>query len=209
VTTTRKRRSSSEIRTLILEAARELFLAHGYEATTTKDIARHAGVLESLLFTNFESKAGVFNAAFVAPFSELVDRYMAAWERRSAASVPNEAIEAFIEGLFDFVSENRVILRASVAQRMNGAKQDGDLLEQLMASVHRFGGIESVRREYPAMDVPATVAAVVGMVLGVALFDDMLYPVGSRRPSRKRLKAEMVRTLMEGITHRAQDDARR
>jgi hypothetical protein len=55
----RQRRSTEEVRKRLLDAARELFLAHGYEQTYTKDIAQKAGVAEKVLFSNFESKAGI------------------------------------------------------------------------------------------------------------------------------------------------------
>ncbi len=46
----------------IIEAAKELFSTKGYAATTTKDIASHAGVSEVTLFRHFESKRNLFHA---------------------------------------------------------------------------------------------------------------------------------------------------
>ena len=42
--TKRQRRSTEEVRKRLLDAARELFLAHGYEQTYTQDTTR-AGVI--------------------------------------------------------------------------------------------------------------------------------------------------------------------
>jgi len=82
----RRRRRPEEIRGLILESAWELFELQGYDAT--KDIARRAGVLESLLFTNFGSKAALFDAAVVGPFAALVAEYAAAWDLHASKSTP-------------------------------------------------------------------------------------------------------------------------
>jgi AcrR family transcriptional regulator len=44
----------------LLEHAKELFLAHGYQNTTTKQIADCAGVTEPVLYRHFESKKALF-----------------------------------------------------------------------------------------------------------------------------------------------------
>jgi AcrR family transcriptional regulator len=44
----------------LLEHAKELFLAHGYQNTTTKEIADSAGVTEPVLYRHFESKKALF-----------------------------------------------------------------------------------------------------------------------------------------------------
>ena len=46
----------------ILDAAEELFAAHGYSATTTRALAQRAGVNEVTLFRRFGTKAGVLQA---------------------------------------------------------------------------------------------------------------------------------------------------
>ena len=54
------RRAPEEKRALLLEAARELFKAQGFDKTTTLEIARKAGVSEGTLFNHFGSKRGLF-----------------------------------------------------------------------------------------------------------------------------------------------------
>jgi AcrR family transcriptional regulator len=49
-------------RALAVEAARRLFAERGYAATTTADVARHAGVSEGILFHHFGSKEGLLAA---------------------------------------------------------------------------------------------------------------------------------------------------
>lgn len=46
----------------IVSAASELFAERGYTATTTREIARRAGVNEVTVFRRFENKAGVLRA---------------------------------------------------------------------------------------------------------------------------------------------------
>ena len=49
-------------KTLILEAALELFSTKGFSATTTLDISNTAGVSEGLIFRHFINKEGLFQA---------------------------------------------------------------------------------------------------------------------------------------------------
>jgi len=50
---------AEQTRTRILEAARHLFLAHGYARATTAAIAARAGVSEAMIFSAFGTKAGL------------------------------------------------------------------------------------------------------------------------------------------------------
>ena len=48
-----------DTRTKILQAALKLFAKHGYDGTTTKDLARSAGVAEGTLFRHFANKKAI------------------------------------------------------------------------------------------------------------------------------------------------------
>ena len=51
---------AEERRVAIVEAAKPLFAQHGFAGTTTKQIARAAGVSEALVFQHFPSKAALY-----------------------------------------------------------------------------------------------------------------------------------------------------
>ena len=53
-----------DTRERILDAALELFGAKGFAATTTKEIAKRAGVNEVTVFRTFKSKQGVYTSMF-------------------------------------------------------------------------------------------------------------------------------------------------
>ena len=57
-----RRRDPKEKRERLLKAARALFVEHGFEKTTTKQIAERSGVSEGILFHQFGSKFGIFRA---------------------------------------------------------------------------------------------------------------------------------------------------
>ncbi len=58
-----RRRNAGATRTRLLEAARELFLAHGYNAVGLREVAAKAGVDVTLVRRYFGSKQGLFTEA--------------------------------------------------------------------------------------------------------------------------------------------------
>ena len=81
-------------RARILEAARELFTTHGFAETTTRDLAKAAGVANGTLFNYFTSKEAVA--------MELVDEAL----RRGHSSFETGTADAatFDEDLFSYVA---------------------------------------------------------------------------------------------------------
>src|SRR5258706_4293810 len=57
-----RRRDPEAKRARLMASARELFAERGYAATTTADVARHAGVSEGIVFHQFGSKARLLEA---------------------------------------------------------------------------------------------------------------------------------------------------
>lgn len=72
------RRSQKEAtRQRVIDAARELFDSHGYQGTTIREIARHAGVSVGSVFTTFASKGEILSEvmeARTAPLYAELDR---------------------------------------------------------------------------------------------------------------------------------------
>jgi AcrR family transcriptional regulator len=72
--------AAAPTRDRLLEAARELFTADGYHATTTPMLAKRAGVAEGTIYRHFPSKHALLNAAY-----QDVHRWGAEQVRASAA----------------------------------------------------------------------------------------------------------------------------
>src|SRR5580698_5781998 len=56
----KKKRDQKSTRVKLLKAALDVFSKEGYDAATTRHIAKKAGVNESLIHRYFESKLGLF-----------------------------------------------------------------------------------------------------------------------------------------------------
>jgi len=78
-------------RSHIVRAARKLFTANGYAATTTGEIAESAGVTAGALFHHFDGKLGLFRSVF-----EDLEVELDAHVRATAGEVGG--LEAFLKG---------------------------------------------------------------------------------------------------------------
>ncbi|MEW6143952.1 MAG: TetR/AcrR family transcriptional regulator [Thermodesulfobacteriota bacterium] len=85
-------------------AALRLFIKKGITATTTKEIARDAGVSEGTIYNYFESKSDLAYKLFV--------RYMDAFrdelsEKTAPAPGPAEKLSAAVRAFFDFAEREK------------------------------------------------------------------------------------------------------
>lgn len=89
-------------RQLLLDTAAVLFAAQGFEATTTQQISREAGVTEPMIYYHFKGKDELFTHTLTATFTrylELLD------ELRKEKPAPFETIERLISVHLDIVQE--------------------------------------------------------------------------------------------------------
>ena len=83
------RTSALERQAGIISAATALFAAKGFNGTTTKEIARTAGISEALVFKHFPTKRALYAAILAEKVrvSQLMDTVEAAAEKRDDARV--------------------------------------------------------------------------------------------------------------------------
>ena len=104
------RRRRGEPRRLLLESACALFSRQGFATTSTREIADHAGVSETLMFRYFRSKAGLFREALVVPFIEYVETLNEKWKSGELDTLSDEGFAGLLQlvgDLFDLFRENR------------------------------------------------------------------------------------------------------
>jgi AcrR family transcriptional regulator len=78
-----RRPGNVDTRGEIVEAAKRVFAAKGYDGTSLRAVAREAGVDPALVHHYFEGKASLFVAAMALPFDP---RAVAAHEQRAAST---------------------------------------------------------------------------------------------------------------------------
>ncbi|MFB6817378.1 TetR/AcrR family transcriptional regulator [Streptomyces sp. NPDC056347] len=87
----------AERRAELLATAAEVFAAHGYNATTVRRIADHAGLLAGSLYYHFDSKESMLDEILTA----FLDELWAGYEAVLAAGLgPRETIEGLVTQSF-------------------------------------------------------------------------------------------------------------
>jgi AcrR family transcriptional regulator len=125
------RRSTTEVRDLIVEAASRLFAERGYTQTTMRDVASASGIAISVLYRHFSSKERLFAATFVAPFLASFEQFR---EDRAEASgaADEEIVGDFIRDLHHNLATHRhAVLTLLVALEDPGT----DLIEEVRAGL--------------------------------------------------------------------------
>ena len=205
--TGRLRRTTAQVRQLLLEAATTLFESGDYGSTSTRSIAQAAGVSESVLFRHFGSKGNLLAAAVVAPFSDFLAEFRQTWQDQHAGpSVDEEAtLKDLVTILYDNLRARRGLVRSLV-----GASRSPDTAEAVVA-VHEqletiFCELELIGRESAELRGASSAAlaiqlrAVVAMVFGLAVLDDWFMP--TPRLDRQRLIDDLTELTLNGARGR-------
>ncbi|KAB2932185.1 MAG: TetR/AcrR family transcriptional regulator [Leptonema illini] len=95
-------RNAQESRQLILEAAFSLFAEKGFHGTTTKAIARQAGVSEGLIFHHFENKTAILGALVQGIVGSNLDVVM----KSLLANREGDDLEAILKDVFDLFEKS-------------------------------------------------------------------------------------------------------
>jgi AcrR family transcriptional regulator len=176
---------------LLLVAARELFAEKGFAGTTTRDIIARAGVSEQSLFSHFEGKQGLFEAAVLEPFDGFVRQYTADWVTAPAGvDDPAEMLARYVEGLYALVREHRQLFRAlSLEHFAHGPARS------VLDEIERFTARLADAHGY-LFDPAIAVRSVFALVISMALLEEQLLP----GRDRGEIVAELTATLRSGLT---------
>lgn len=209
----RSRRSPQQIERLTLDAARSLFASRGYAGTTTREIATQAGVHEPLLYRRYGSKAGLFRAAVIVPFGEVITSYLDTWQEQVDRPVSlRELVVAFVDPLYGLLREHSELAMALVQARDLTASQaaatDGEVgawpaelgvvLQRLVPQLE----VEAARRNLQ-VDASTTNVVVLGMVLGLALLEPVL-PTDAVQATPEQISNAMVELILHGVSPAAE-----
>ncbi len=143
-------------RPMVLDAAFELFLEHGYEGTSMEAVARAVGVTKPVVYACYPSKEGLFNALL----RREEDRVLAEIAAALPAAAEDDLASALTEGLIAFLRAvesspraYRVIFlgegaNAAVAQRIQrGRERQVDAVSMLARPLLRDGESEELDRQ--------------------------------------------------------------
>lgn len=171
----RTRRSSEEIRSLIMDAARKVFAERGYAGSTTRIISEEAGVSESLLFKNFESKSRLFSRSVIEPLNERFADFLRNTEENLGDIADRSA--DFVHMMYPFLRDNSEFLHALVK---SGADVSTDVLDEIeiyfdnaAARIRLRSSLDGTRFDTAP---ELMVRYVFGMIAGTILLKCWLFP---------------------------------
>jgi AcrR family transcriptional regulator len=206
----RKRRAPGEVERLIIDAAREVFAAKGYAGATTREIAGVADVHEPMVYRRFGSKAKLFEETVLAPFNEVISKYLDAYQPHpDPKATMEELVKRFIEPFYALLRERRDLLLAlfAAAAFHDDFSDDGTLtltgFGQLIDRLQPQLEIEAKARPLHQIDVAAAIRVAIAMIMGVAILGDWLQPEGTQ-VAHDRLVNEMARMSIYGISRPAE-----
>jgi AcrR family transcriptional regulator len=189
---------------VILAAAEDLFGINGFAGTTTRAVAKQAGVAEALVYTNFGSKTRLFEAAVVDRYETFLAEHIAQWSQ--GITTPQtmsrfDFVHGFVDSWVTFFSDNRNLCLTYLEYHRLGNRQPdppnadfGVPLRPLEIALVEHGSQFGLRD----LDVQVTVRAVISMVLGLVLHDHVLF-TGIRQPIREHLVREVTTLILSGI----------
>ncbi len=166
---------------MLLEVARTVFARDGYRGATTLDIAREAGVSETLVLKHFGTKEGLFRAAVVDPVLELVERgtqprRLHADSRAAGVAAHYAKVRRFADAWCSLIRRERpqlVSLAAELREFPDVASRLGELLRERVEDLAR-GLTVGTRRSsrYRDVDVRVATYATLGAATIAALTED-------------------------------------
>lgn len=174
------RRSTEEVRKLIIDAASEQFTDRGYAQTTLRSVASAAGISLSVLHHHFPSKEALLSAALLSPFLSSFDEFAAAWSGQVDSPWDAEVlVREFVRDLYRNLAGQR---RTMVTLLAVGEASQTELLENVRQSLATgltdLAGMAEyeakTRGWFPPETVPYTNALVIAMVTGLVLIQPWL-----------------------------------
>ncbi|MGB7291587.1 MAG: TetR/AcrR family transcriptional regulator [Thermodesulfobacteriota bacterium] len=151
----------------ISKAALDLFIKKGIKATTTREIARKAGIAEGTIYRHFKSKNDIASELFLNYMTVFKERLSEA-ERRS--NEPRESIKKMINAFFYFAKgEPKAYNYITAGHYSELAKMTSNLLKPKDVFVYAIKkGI--AKGDFTKMDENLGAALVIGMITRSILF---------------------------------------
>ena len=199
----RSRMSGVNRRHQLLEAALEVFSRKGFEGTTTKEVASHAGVTEAIIFRHFPTKQALYNAvldyrAQSPEFLEWLDRFKACMERNDDEELLRSLARAILKDYREQPGFERVLLFAALEGHELGLAHN----RQLVAPVYEMfrDYFERRRREGALgdLDPSVVIAAIVGMAKHYGMMTQM-FGYHSESSTDDEVIESFVHIMMHGI----------
>jgi AcrR family transcriptional regulator len=154
-----------------------------------------------MLFRRHGSKEGLFRAAVLVPFNQVISDYLALWESQVDEPLSlRELVTAFVDPLYRLLREHSELAIAVVQAHQVGADDTAGWPTDLGRLLNRLNPqleVEAARRHL-RVDPSTTNVVVLGMVLGLAMLDPVL-PASGSGATPEAVSAAMIELILNGV----------
>jgi AcrR family transcriptional regulator len=131
----RRERERAERGRLIVDAARELAEAEGWDAVTTRRLAERVEYSQPVLYSHFKGKDAIVRAVAVQGFADMTERLRAA---RTAHRSPARALRALAMAYLDFAAERPALYEAMFVREVDLSFGTAESPPELRAAFGEF-----------------------------------------------------------------------
>lgn len=190
----RKTRAETKVdtRRRLLEAAREVFIALGYQGATLDDIATKAGFTKGALYWHFANK----QALFMALVSDSIDHNMRLLEKLAPDTGDPAAVKQRLADWIDSIDERETLPQFGIELEIE-ARRDPSfrVIHQEMIVKHEAAIADFLERYFattgdkPVMPIPELASALITIFKGFSL-------ARQNRPGAPINSSKVARLLM-------------
>ena len=195
----RRAQSKQAIRERIVTAALNLFQTKGFDATTTKQIARKARIAEGTVFNYFRTKEDI--ALYF--FEEEVDQAMAAVRDnpRLRKAPLEEKLFALVHSQLEFLAPYEKFIGAAFIHALKPASPLGIFSHRAQELRHRYVGfVQELMEESLPRQKQNPLALLAPDVFWIYYLGALLYWLHDSSPDKQNTLAFLDRSLSIGVS---------
>ncbi|MEM4409379.1 MAG: TetR/AcrR family transcriptional regulator [Candidatus Caldarchaeum sp.] len=188
------RRSGSDVKERINSAALALFNARGIKGTTTREIAKRAGVAEVTIYRHFRSKKEIASGLLFTYLERFRERLVNAIDGNASST---SKLCALLDAFFEFAKrEPKAYNYINLAHYnelkdvMKHSRKPADIFMEVISE-----GVE--RGELASLDVPLATALVTGMLTRAIAFYESGIVELSYDDMKAKVRDSVLRLLMD------------
>lgn len=205
-----RKRKKEKTRDAILAAAKQLFVARGFAATTMEEIAQAAEVGVGTLYNYFGAKG----ALLLAWGQDATEQALAQGQAfmQALPSAPTEAIAGLLERYFGAMAQfDKPLLRELMAEAFGPTRDVGQgLMQQDFRLVEQLSGLITTLKDHGAIRKSVDVNDAALLLYGVTAIPLMMYINSDDQISIEmclQMTRRQVALVFEGLRETAQGGA--
>ncbi|MFN2576405.1 MAG: TetR family transcriptional regulator [Pyrinomonadaceae bacterium] len=195
----RRAQNKAAIRKRIVTAALSLFQSKGFDATTTKAIARKAGIAEGTVFNYFRTKEDIA----LHFFEQEVDQAIASVREnpRLRKAPLEEKLFALVHSQFEFLAPHEKFIGAAFIHALKPASPLGMFSHRAQELRHRYVGfVQELLDESLPKNQHSPLSFLAPEVFWIYYLGALLYWLHDSSPGKQHTLAFLDRSLSIGVS---------